>query len=440
MARPRSARAVALAALTAIESGRASRLDRVLDVDGLDPRDRAFARELAQGTERQHLFLDFVLAQLVERELPRDPEVLSALRLGAYQVLFLERVQDHAAVHETVTLAPHHRGFVNGVLRNLTRHIRSGGVDPGQENSALPLPGAAGVRTLVFDGPVLPEQDTPEHLAVVHGLPRFLVARWVENLGFEAARQVVEAASRTPAMTLAPTQRSGGVEALRQRLAAEEVTTRPLGDMLVWAGGGSPLAGKAFAEGWFLVQGPAARAAVQAVGARPGETVLDLCAAPGTKTVFLAEAVGSEGLVLAFDTDSQRRRRIHQNCERAGVADRVRVLEDLARPESPHRVLVDAPCSNTGVMARRLEVRRWISPEVIQGLARAQKDLLRQALGNCRPGGRVVYSTCSLEPEENQEVVATVVSPGCALVSERLTLPKAPTSDGGYFAVLETVL
>lgn len=415
-----SARALALAALTAVESRRASRLDRVLALEDLDHRDRAFARELAQGTERQHLFLDFVLGQLVDKGLPKDPQVLSALRLGAYQLLCMAGVQDHAAVHETVALVEHHRGFVNGVLRNLARRIQGAGI-----------------------APLLPPEGTQEHLAMVSGLPPFLVSRWVETFGLEAARQVCEAARTKPTMTLAPTHRALGVEPLQQRLEAEGVSTRPLEEpgMLVWEGGASPLAGKAFADGWFLVQGPTARAAVQAVAAAAGETVLDLCAAPGTKTVFLAEAVGPEGRVLAFDVDVERRQKINENCARVGVADRVQVLEDLAGLATPpHRVLVDAPCSNTAVLARRLEVRRWISAATIRDLARVQVELLRQAVGYCRPGGRVVYSTCSLEPEENHEVVAAVVGAGCRLVSEQLSLPRGPATDGGYFAVLETML
>jgi 16S rRNA (cytosine967-C5)-methyltransferase len=175
---------------------------------------------------------------------------------------------------------------------------------------------------------------------------------------------------------------------------------------------------------------------------------LDLCAAPGTKTVFLAEAVGPEGRVLALDTDPERRRKIGENIHRVGVEQQVLILDDqdalrtLSTPSATiHRALVDAPCSNTGVLARRLEVRRRISVTAIQDLARTQAELLRQGLAHCRGlRSRVVYSTCSLEPEENQEVVAAVVSPSWRLAEERLTLPRAPTGDGGYFAVLESML
>ncbi|MHC4811821.1 MAG: transcription antitermination factor NusB [Planctomycetota bacterium] len=446
-------RRIALQALTEVESGRASRLQNALTADvlaGLDERDRAFARELSQGTERQHLLLDFVLSQLVAKELPRDPEVLSALRLGAYQLMFLWRVQAHAAVHETVALIPHHKGFLNAVLRNLARRIRDGG--PGTElgQRALALPGATGPRTLLFDEPVLPPKNTPERLSVLHGLPSFLVARWFENLGPDGARQACEASSATPTMTLRPTHRAGGGAVLAAKLAAEGVTTRPLGEgeLLVWEGGSSPLAGQAFGDGWLMVQGPAARAAAAAVAAQPGECVLDLCAAPGTKTVCLAEAVGPEGRVLAVDTDHERRRKIGENIRRVGVEQQVLILDDqdalrtLPTPSATiHRALVDAPCSNTGVLARRLEVRRRISVTAIQELARAQAELLRQGLAHCRgPRSRVVYSTCSLEPEENQEVVAAVVSPSWRLAEERLTLPRAPTGDGGYFAILEGML
>ncbi len=443
-----SPRRIALRALTEVESGRARRLQQVLVLDELHDRDRAFARELCQGTERQHLFLDFVLRQLVHKELPQDPEVLSALRLGVYQLLFLWRVQDHAAVHETVSLVPRHRGFVNGVLRNLARRIQTVAPRPGQEQSAIALPGGAGPRTLVFDKPVLPPTDTPEYLAVLHGLPVVLVSRWAENLGADRARQVCEAQSAWPAMTLWPTHRAGGADQLARRLLEEGVTTRPLGegDLLVWEGGPSPLGGGAFEEGWLMVQGPAAHAAAAAVAAQPGDSVLDLCAAPGTKTVCLAEAVGPAGRVFAFDSDPERRARIHENLRRVGVEERVQVLADPDALDtvsgSIRRVLVDAPCSNTGVLARRLEVRRRISVAAIQELAEAQAELLGQGLAHCEgPGGRVVYSTCSLEPEENQAVVAAAVARGsCRLLEERLALPSAGTGDGGYFAVLETML
>jgi 16S rRNA (cytosine967-C5)-methyltransferase len=437
----------ALHALTEVQSGRARRLQQALELAELPDRDRAFARELAQGTERQHLFLDFVLGQVVHKQLPEDAEVLSALRLGAYQLLFLSRVQDHAAVHETVSLVPRHKGFVNGVLRNLARRIQTAAPKPGQEQGAIALPGDAGLRTLVFDAPVLPPPDTPEHLAVRHGLPAFLVGRWWNNLGAERARQVCEASSARPSMTLWPTHRSGGADRLASRLGEEGVTTRPLGegDLLVWEGGGSPLGGGAFQEGWLMVQGPAAHAAACAVAAQPGDGVLDLCAAPGTKTVCLAEAVGPEGQVFAFDADPERRSQIGDNLRRMGVEPWVRVLENQDVPETwpgtIRRVLVDAPCSNTGVLARRLEVRRWISEAAIRELAQTQVELLGQGLARCHRGGRVVYSTCSLEPEENQEVVAAAMAAGsCRLLEERLTLPQPGTGDGGYFAVLETML
>jgi 16S rRNA (cytosine967-C5)-methyltransferase len=192
---------------------------------------------------------------------------------------------------------------------------------------------------------------------------------------------------------------------------------------------------RAFADGWFVVQDPTAIAAARAVGARPGERIVDYCAAPGTKATLLAEAVGDAGAVFAYDPSAPRRRSIVENAERLRLAQ-IKVCSSTGDlPHDADRVLVDVPCSNTGVLARRVEVRERIDSETFASLAELQRTILTSAVDHARPGASVVYSTCSIEPEENDPGVAAVAaSRDLAVLEEVTTLPVAGSCDGGYFA------
>lgn len=437
-----TARAAALRALVAVEKGRQARLDGALRLDQLDPRERGLALELARGTERLHLLLDFVLGQVVDRSLPRDPITLSLLRLGAYQLLFVSRIPARAAVHETVALRPEKRGFANAVLRNLGRRIEARGADPLQPRTELELPeGPEGARALVLDKDSLPELGSAAFLACRYGLPPFLVERWVAEFGFAEAEMVATASTLAPQVVLRPTSRVPGGADLPTLMAPEGVELQSIGlpDMFVVVEG-QPFSSKAFAAGMFVAQDPTALAAVDALQARPGERILDLCAAPGTKTLRLAEQVGPSGRVYAFDIDSRRRARIEDNLQRIGLQDRVEVLTQASVEPPPAAVLVDAPCSNTGVLARRVEVRRRLQPDAFAGFAATQAALLGQAAATLAPGGRILYSTCSIDRAENQDVVQAFLAahPDFSLQGEQLTLPEPLGCDGGYFALLSS--
>jgi len=434
------ARRAAWRALVALEKGKARRLDPVLDRRGLRARDRALALELARGVERCRLFLDFVLSTLVERELPRDPQVLVALRLGAYQLLKLTRVPPYAAVDDTLRLLARDRGFVNAVLRRL-----SGMVVPRPVNTEAARREVAlgATRTLVLPADCLPDPRTERaaYCARVHGLPEFLVERWASCFGDDIAAQLATAADRAPAVILRAHSCKGDARALQARLAEEgtwtELLEHPL--LLRWTGGASPFGGAAYCEGWFLAQDATAGLAVEAVAAQPGDTVLDLCAGPGTKASVLAEAVGATGTVHAYDRSEARRAPIRDNRDRLGHQSVLLVHDDLEAVPVVDRALADVPCSNTGVLARRVEVRRWLRPDMFAELAARQKVLLREALRRVRPGGIAVYSTCSLEPEENEEVVEAVLGPAHRVLRRQRTFPDAHGSDGGFVAVIEVV-
>jgi 16S rRNA (cytosine967-C5)-methyltransferase len=370
-----------------------------------DPRDRALATELAVGTLRWRGALDYQLQRVSGTPLDAlDRPVLDALRLGAYQLLYLQRVPPHAAVHDTVGLVrkagfPRATGFVNAVLRRLSR-----------ERDHLPWPDRS---------------NLVEHLAVVHSHPAWLVARWLRRYGEAGTEQWLHFNNTAPALTLAANRLLTTRDALKLRLEREGVVTRPtdVAPAGLVVESGQALATRAFEEGLCLVQDEASQLVPELLLPPPGARILDLCAAPGGKTIAAAAQCGPSGLVVATDI---RRRRL------AVLADTlVRCRAENTRviaipPEGPlpfqqevfDRVLIDAPCSGLGTLRRDPDIRWRRRPEDLVALARIQLSLLERVQSHVRPGGWIVYSTCSSEPEENEHVVTRFLSraPAFALV------------------------
>lgn len=434
-----SARAAALHALVALEKGQTERLRDALDAARLVGREQAFAFELAHGVIRRERLLDHVLLAFAHRGLPKDAAQRCLLRLGAYQLLFVPGMPAHAAVHETVDLVRSNKGFANAMLRRVAECAQAHAADPDRPTEQLAL---SPTRSLLLPTP-LPANET-ERLSIVHSLPYFLLQRWQKDFGPDGLRQVAEAASAIPGVFL----RAVGVDrdALRAELAEAGVVCEPAEHprLLVWTDGNTPFGSKAFAAGRFVVQDPTAVRAAEAVPCGPGSVVVDLCAAPGTKTSLLAERVRPGGRVHAFDLDTARGARIAENVARLGLGDAVAVAREVRDLPMADAVLADVPCSNTGVLGRRVEVRRRLTGGTIPRLVQVQKQLLVQAIGLCKPGGHVVYSTCSIDRDENDGVVDAVLAapgtPRCEVLQRHLTLPLARQHDGGWFAVLRRAL
>ena len=352
---------------------------------GLDDRQRAFVTDLVYGTVRRHLALDHLLSAVSDRPLRRlDPPVRAALRLGAYQLV--EGIPPHAAVGETVTATPRRaRGYVNAVLRRL---------------AAL--------------GPAWPwpEGDGVAALATRTSYPQWLVERLVADLGEDAAVGVLDAGNRAPAVTLRPNERVTTAAILTEELTAAGADVQRgslVPDALVVRGTGDPALLPAVADGRATPQDQASQAVVAVLDAQPGDTVVDVAAAPGGKTTAVAESVGPEGTVLALDVHPGRTRlvvraahRLHlDGTVRAAVADGRNLP---LRPAHAARVLVDAPCSGLGVLARRPDARYRIRASDISDLADLQRALLGEAASLVRPDGVLVYSVCTLTNAETIEV------------------------------------
>jgi 16S rRNA (cytosine967-C5)-methyltransferase len=363
------------------------------------------------------------------------------LRLGLYQMFWLDRIPEHAAVNETVELAKHlgcgpQAGFLNAVLRGFAREREA-------------------TRNLLTE---LRAQDLP----VGWSHPDWLVQRWIRRWGADSARRLLEW-NNTPPDTFARvnTLRTDAGKLIAQ-WRAEGVDydfyhTDWSGENLLFRlKAHPPLAGlPSLQAGGFYVQDPSTLLAVRELDPQPGETVLDLCAAPGGKTTFIAQLMQNQGRLVATDISRDRLALLRQNTTRLGATlvepallasegglellpAGITTAPFAPVPDCFDRVLLDAPCSNTGVMRRRVELRWRVRPEELDRLCTKQSELLRLAACRVRPGGTLVYSTCSLESEENEQVVAAFLKskPGFTLETERQLLPFAEAVDGAYVARL----
>jgi 16S rRNA (cytosine967-C5)-methyltransferase len=390
-----TARGVALDVLHRIDADRAwsgPALRAALGRAALPPVDEAFATELVYGTLRHRTELDWALARTLHRPLDGlPPRIRDALRIGAYQLLFLSRVPARAACDETVELArrvghPGTVSLVNAVMRRL---------------AASP--------------PAWPEpSDAVEAIAVRYSHPAWLVERWLGRFGPEETRALCEANNATPPSSVRLNPLRAPLAALDAELAARGIETVP--SAVVPEGrritrGSAAARAAAHADGLVTPQDEGSMYVATVLAPRPGEFVIDACAAPGGKTTHLAALMENRGRVLACDVLPAKLDTVKRQCARLGVTSvETRVIDAAGLgevyPGAADRVLVDAPCSGLGVIRRRPEIRWRVGPGDLAPLAAAQIRLLEGAAGAVRPGGRLVYSVCTAEPEEGRAVVA----------------------------------
>lgn len=369
-------------------------IDRELSAGALQGPDRGLLTELVYGVLRRQGTLDHIIRHFSSQKLERlERSVLLLLRLGLYQIFYLDRVPVSAAVNETVKLAkvlvPRASGFINAVLRNADR-----------EREHIPYPDR--------------EKDPVGYLATVYSHPAWLTAAWIGQLGRDEAEMLAKAMAEPPATTI----RINTLKTTRQQLmgilSAEGVQCEaglfsPMAVRINLSGSVSRL--KSFRDGLFFVQDESSQLAAMFLGPQTGERVLDACAAPGGKSTQLAQLMGDRGEILACDLIGRKLKLIDENAARLGISSIRTVLLDTAKTlkslgQSPFdRILLDAPCSGLGVIRRNPEGKWWKSAADVIDLAKGQRALLENLAGHLKPGGSLLYATCSTAVEENEAVI-----------------------------------
>ena len=400
-------------------------LEIALATARLSSADRGLCQELVYGVVRWQATLDRLIARKTVSGREPRPALMNLLRLGLYQIFWLDRIPPHAAVNEMVELAKvsgyvSQAGLINAILRGYLREFEA-------------------VKKILADMKI-------SQPALGWSQPDWLVERWRKNFGEEKTRALLEW-NNTPPKTFARVntlKADAGrlVERWREEGLEYDFITRDwTGENLVFELKAHPPLNAlgSFRDGWFYIQDPSTLLAVRELGAQPGETILDLCAAPGGKAMFIAQQMDNHGRLVAHDAFADRLKLIEENGKRLGVTCAEVTATFNFQPATFDRILVDAPCSNTGVMRRRVDLRWLIQPHEIERLRGTQLTLLKQAATVLKPGGVLVYSTCSLEPEENTQLVKQFFSEHSSfkLESERHLLPFADDVDGAYVARLK---
>ena len=422
-------------------------LDRALKAATLNERDRALLTELTYGTLRWRGNIDGQLSRYLRQPLAKtDPLIRNLLRVSVYQLRFLDKIPDHAAVNEAVELARNHSGgksagFVNAVLRNFLR-------------------GKDRVIGLA------PKDESVAGLAVTYSHPEWLVKRWIDEFGVEAAKTLMRANNERGILVL----RVNCLKCTRVKLLDRFLEAGIKAEATQWSPQGiSVLSGPAvdklsgFAQGYFQIQGEASQLVAYLLSPLPGERILDACAAPGGKSTHLGEFMKDEGELVAIDISARGIVKIRDNAARLGLkslrvlsADASAELADKLR-EPYDRVLVDAPCSGLGTLRGHPEIKWHRDENDIRRLSRLQSKILSRVAGYLKPGGALVYATCTLSREENEEIVESFLAhhkefeledaarylPGQAthMVREKyfVALPHRDNTDGFFAARMRKV-
>lgn len=380
-------------------------VDRECSRAQLSPADRHLVQALVFGVLRNRTWLDHVIDSLRQGRL--DLEMRLILQIGLCQ-LFLLGMADHAAVYETVNLAPSRlRGLVNAILRNALRREKA----ILAEREKLPLP-------------------------VLYSTPAWLVERWTQQTDRETTRDLLRWNNTTPRLYVRanPLIPMDGIPA----------SLAPLDRAPGWFSVEGPLPLEDIQAGSLYVADPSTRYAIDLLAPRAGEEILDACAAPGGKAAAIIAATGGKARLTATDLHEHRLPTLQENLDRQGSASVKTAQADWSQPCPPEwerhfdAVLLDVPCSNTGVIQRRVDVRWRVTPAEIRRLAALQKSILENASRAVKPGGRLVYSTCSIDAEEDGLLVRDFLRnhPEWTLKEEKLILPHQEKSDGAYAALL----
>ncbi|WP_375510798.1 16S rRNA (cytosine(967)-C(5))-methyltransferase [uncultured Nostoc sp.] len=434
-------------------------LDRVLQKVNLADNDRRLLTELVYGSVRRQRTLDTLIDQLAKKKSHQQPQDLrTILHLGFYQLRYQERIPASAAVNTTVQLAKENgfsglTGFVNGLLRE---YLRKAGGAGGQgsrgaeEKNSLLLPHSPVPSSQSpvphFDPLQLPENPV-ERLGILHSFPDWIIQVWLEQLGLAETEQLCKWMNQSPTIDLRINPLRTSIEEVETALQSVGILVTRISDLpqalRLIGNSGSIQKLPGFKEGWWTVQDSSAQLVSHLLDPQPGEVVIDACAAPGGKTTHIAELMADKGKIWACDRTASRLRKLQENSQRLNLQS-IQIYTGDSRhfnqfQNTADRVLLDAPCSGLGTMHRHADARWRQTPESVRELSVLQKELLTHTSTFVKPGGVLVYATCTLHPAENEEVISAFLaeSPDWQIESPRgfELLNSAYSTPQGWFKV-----
>jgi 16S rRNA (cytosine967-C5)-methyltransferase len=407
------------------------------------------ATDLVLGTIRNRYAIDTVITKFSGRLIERIPDkLLNIIRVGTCELIYSPDTAQYSIVNDAVNnaralIGKKQAGFVNAVLRQITRGITSRQIELSKSNPARTLCQSPEMGC-EFDREFLPnpESSPAEYLSTVFSLPGWLVSDWLSSFAFESTRMICLASNRKPSIYIRPNSLKISAEELAEKFRLADIENEiTLQDSMIRIKSPRMITQlPGFAEGLFAVQDITASRVIKTLAPRSDWKILDLCAAPGVKTTQLAEVTNDSATVIATDIDAERLKKVEENITRLGIKNIEVVPYQQLQNSKFDCILLDVPCSNTGVLARRVEARHRITPDAIKKLIKTQTELLNTAASMLNPHGIICYSTCSIQKDENNSLIKDFLqnNPNFMLSSDKLTLPSAEQfdCDGGYTAIL----
>lgn len=377
-------------------------LDQFLNASQLSSLERGLTTELVYGIVRRKRSLDFLINQLATKKASQQPTDLRIiLYLGLYQLIYLNQIPESAAVNTTVELTKENKlsglsGFVNGLLRQYLRLRANNPQQKWEEIFAENLP-----------------LSPVERLGIIYSFPDWIVEYWLEILGINETEKLCQWFNQSPTIDLRVNPLRTTLDQVKTAFLAQQISVECLlgfpQTLRLRGSIGSIQNLPGYQDGWWTIQDSSAQLVSYLLAPKPGEFVIDVCAAPGGKTTHIAELMGDEGVIFAYDKTANRLKKLSQNCQRLGLKSIQIFTEDsrqLKTLSSPcDRLLLDVPCSGLGTLHRRVDARWSQTDEQIRELAKIQAELLNHTANLVKPGGVLVYATCTIHPLENEGVI-----------------------------------
>jgi 16S rRNA (cytosine967-C5)-methyltransferase len=406
--------------------------------------------DLVFGTIRNRFAIDTIIVKLTDCSPERIPKKIhNIIRIGAYELIYCPTTAQYAIVDKATESASKiagqkQVGFVNAILREITRHIADRQMPLSQADAEKILPQTVDTGCK-FDCQILPDPRAApvDYFSAAFSVPKWLITNWLNEYGLEKTRQICFASNRRPSVYIRPNPLKTTFEQLAElfRDADIEFEITPDKSMIKIKSPHAITELPGFSDGLFTIQDPSAAQPVKLLNPQPEWKILDLCAAPGTKTMQLAELTADKARIFATDISCARLKRVRENISRLGVKS-VTIIdhENISGAAPFDAMLLDVPCSNTGVLSKRPEVRYRIKPQSLKAIAKIQMELLQSTASLLKPKGKICYSTCSIQRDENDLFVKDFLAtnPDFKVQTELLTLPATDDfdCDGAYAAII----